>query len=117
MTIQLGGQRTLKRKSSQLLQLQIMLITTHVVSAYSSLDEVSGESLQSVFHRLAALEDRLPIDPLPRYGVTTTDTDGNCVTCYRVQAIDHHGQTVIFYFEQYPALPNTNMPFSPTIPI
>ena len=98
MTINLGGQQFTESQVIAAIAASNDADHTHTVSAYSSLDEVSGV-LQAVLHRLAALEDRLPIAHAG-YGVTTTTTDG--VTTYRVQAINHHGHPVIFTFE-YPA--------------
>lgn len=98
MTIQLGGHEFTSAEVIAAIAASDNGEHTHVVSAYSSLDEVSGV-LQSVLHRLAALEDRLPISH-SGFGVTTTTT--NDVTTYRVQALDHHGSTVIFTFE-YPS--------------
>ena len=97
MTIQLGGHTYTQAEVIAAIAASDNAEHTHTVSAYSSLDEVSGV-LQAVLHRLAALEDRLPIAHAG-YGVTATTLDG--VTNYRVQAIDHHGKPVIFTF-QYP---------------
>ena len=97
MTINLGGTQYTESQVIAAIAASNDAEHTHTVSAYSSLDEVSGV-LQAVLHRLAALEDRLPVAH-SGYGVTTTVKDG--VTCYRVQAVDHHGHAVIFTFE-YP---------------
>ena len=98
MTIQLGGQQFTESQVIAAIAASNDADHTHTVSAYSSLDEVSGV-LQSVLHRLAALEERLPVSH-SGYGVTTTTTNG--VTTYRVQAVDHHGHPVVFTFE-YPS--------------
>lgn len=97
MTINLGGTQFTESQVIAAIAASNDADHSHTVSAYSSLDEVSGV-LQAVLHRLAALEDRLPITHTG-FGVTATTTDG--VTTYRVQALDHHGETVIFTFE-YP---------------
>ena len=97
MTIQLGGQQFTESQVIAAIAASNDADHTHTVSAYSSLDEVSGV-LQSVLHRIAAVEDRLPVSH-SGYGVTTTTTDN--VTTYRVQAVDHHGHSVVFTFE-YP---------------
>ena len=98
MTIQLGGHTYTQAEVIAAIAASDNADHTHTVSAYSSLDEVSGV-LQSVLHRLAALEDRLPITHTG-FGVTKTTEDG--VDTFRVQALDHHGDTVIFTFE-YPS--------------
>ena len=95
MTIQIGGQQFTEQEVIAAIAASNDAEHTHTISAYSSLDEVSGV-LQSVLHRLAALEDRLPETP-SGYGVTTV-VEGS-VTKYRVQTLDHHGKTVIVTFE------------------
>ena len=97
MTIQLGGQTYTQAEVIAAIAASDNGEHTHVVSAYSSLDEVSGV-LQSVLHRLAALEDRLPVT---HAGFGVTKVTANSVDTYRVQATDHHGDTVFFTFE-YP---------------
>ena len=59
MTIQIGGQQFTEAEVIAAIAASNDADHTHTVSAYSSLDEVSGV-LQAVLHRLAALEDRLP---------------------------------------------------------
>ena len=98
MTISLGGQTFTQAEVIAAIAASDNGEHTHVVSAYSSLDEVSGV-LQSVLHRLAALEDRLPITH-SGFGVTKTTDNG--VDTFRVQALDHHGDTILFTFE-YPS--------------
>ena len=98
MTIQIGGHTYTQAEVIAAIAASDNAEHTHTVSAYSSLDEVSGV-LQSVLHRLAALEDRLPITHAG-FGVLKTTEDN--VDTFRVQATDHHGDTVIFTFE-YPS--------------
>ena len=62
MTIQIGGQQFTEAEVIAAIAASNDADHTHTVSAYSSLDEVSGV-LQAVLHRLAALEDRLPESP------------------------------------------------------
>ena len=69
MTIQIGGQQFTEAEVIAAIAASNDADHTHTVSAYSSLDEVSGV-LQSVLHRLAALEDRLPVRTRAGYGVT-----------------------------------------------
>ena len=95
MTIQLGGQQFSEDQVIAAIAASNDADHNHTVSAYSSLDEVSGV-LQAVLHRLAALEDRLPTSRAG-FGVTSTTTNG--VTTYRVQTQDHHGDTMIVTFE------------------
>ena len=71
---------------------------TATVSSYSSLEEVGGV-LQAVLHRLAALEDRLPIT---RQGFGVITTPGTDKTTYRVQTTDRNGDLMFVTFE----LPN-----------
>ena len=65
-------------------------------AAYSHTEEVSGV-LQAVLHRLAALEDRLPVT---HAGFGVTSTTANNVTTHRVQMLDRTGQPVVVTFEQ-----------------
>ena len=95
MTIQIGGQQFTEAEVIAAIAASNDADHTHTVSAYSSLDEVSGV-LQAVLHRLAALEDRLPET---RAGFGITSTTANDVTTYRVQTLDHHGKTIIVTFE------------------
>ena len=95
MTIQLGGQAFTEDQVIAAIAASNDAGHNHTISAYSSLDEVSGV-LQAVLHRLAALEDRLPASRAG-YGVTQTVKDGK--TCYRVQTLDHHGETQVVTFE------------------
>ena len=97
MTINIGGQQFTESQVIAAIAASNDAEHSHTVSAYSSMDEISGV-VQSVLHRLAALEARLPITHAG-FGVTATTT--NNVTTYRVQALDHHGETVIFTFD-YP---------------
>ena len=52
--------------------------------------------LQAVLHRLAALEDRLPIT---HNGFGVVSTTSNNITTHRVQVLDQQGRTVIITFE------------------
>ena len=58
-----------------------------------------SNTLAGVVTRLLALESRLPIT---RAGFGVTTTPGETHTTYRVQVLDHHGDTQIITFE----LPN-----------
>ena len=60
MTIQIGGQQFTEAEVIAAIAASNDADHTHTVSAYSSLDEVSGV-LQAVLHRLAALDDRLTV--------------------------------------------------------
>ena len=95
MTINLGGQQFSEDQVIAAIAASNDADHNHTISAFSSLEEVGGV-LQAVLHRLAALEDRLP-QSRAGYGVTKTDKDGK--TCYRVQTLDHHGETQIVTFE------------------
>ena len=95
MTIQLGGQTFTEDQVIAAIAASNDADHNHTVSAYDSLAEVSGV-LQAVLHRLTALEERLPA-VRAGYGVTTTVKDG--YTCYRVQTLDHHGETIYVTFE------------------
>ena len=95
MTIQIGGQQFTEAEVIAAIAASNDADHSHTVSAYSSLDEVSGV-LQAVLHRLAALEDRLPISR-SGFGVTTTRGDGK--DTHRVQMLDNTGKTVIVTFE------------------
>lgn len=95
MTIQLGGQQFTEDQIIAAIAASNDPAPT-TFAAYSSVEEVSGV-LQAVLHRLAALEDRLPTTHAG-FGVTTTTA--NSVTTYRVQMLDHNGQTVFVTFEQ-----------------
>ena len=95
MTIKLGGQTFTEDQVIAAIAASNDDDHNHVISAYSSLDEVSGV-IQAVLHRLAALEDRLP-ETRAGYGVTTTVSNG--VTKYRVQTLDQRGETVVVTFE------------------
>ena len=95
MTIQIGGQQFTEAEVIAAIAASNDADHSHTVTAYSSLDEVSGV-LQAVLHRLAALEDRLPMTSAG-YGVTSTTENG--VICYRVQTKDHHGDTIVVKFE------------------
>lgn len=97
MTINIGGQQFTESQVIAAIAASNDAEHSHTVSAYSSMDEISGV-VQSVLHRLAALEDRLPIT---HAGFGVTATTANNVTTYRVQALDHHGKTVVFTFD-YP---------------
>ena len=97
MTINLGGQQFTESQVIAAIAASNDADHSHTVSAYSSLDEVSGV-LQAVLHRLAALEDRLPVT---HAGFGVTKTTENNVDTFRVQALDHHGDAVFFTFE-YP---------------
>ena len=99
MTIQIGGQQFTEAEVIAAIAASNDADHTHTVSAYSSIDEVSGV-LQSVLHRIASLEDRLP-GTRAGYGVTTTV--GDTSTTHRVQCLDHHGKVMIVTFE----IPNT----------
>ena len=95
MTIQIGGQQFTESEVIAAIAASNDADHTHTVTAYASLDEVSGV-LQAVLHRIAALEERLP-ESRAGYGVTTT-VEGT-VTKHRVQCKDHHGETMIVTFE------------------
>ena len=95
MTIQIGGQQFTEAEVIAAIAASNDADHTHTVSAYSSIDEVSGV-LQSVLIRLATLEENLP-KSRAGYGVTTT-VEGS-VTKYRVQTQDHYGDTIIVTFE------------------
>jgi hypothetical protein len=56
----------------------------------------SGNLLQALLTRLAAIESMLPLTRAG-FGVTTTVSDG--VTTYRVQTLDQNGNTQIITFE------------------
>jgi hypothetical protein len=56
----------------------------------------SGNLLQALLIRLAAIESMLPLTR-SGFGVTTTVADG--VTTYRVQTLDQNGNTQIITFE------------------
>ncbi len=58
-----------------------------------------SNTLAGVVTRLLALESRLPIT---RAGFGVTTIVGTTSTTYRVQVLDHHGETQIITFE----LPN-----------
>ena len=58
-----------------------------------------SNTLAGIVTRVLALESRLPITRAA-FGVTTTV--GTASTTYRVQVLDHHGETQIITFE----LPN-----------
>ncbi len=94
MTIQLGGQEFTEDQIIAAIAASNDPAPT-TFTTYSSIDEVSGV-IQAVLHRLAALEDRLPVTRAG-YGVTTTTANG--VTKYRVQTQDHHGDTMFVTFE------------------
>ena len=94
MTINIGGQQFTENEVIAAIAASNDPATTSI-SAYSSIDEVSGV-LQAVLHRLSALEDRLPITHAG-FGVTTTTA--NNVTTHRVQMIDPKGQTMFVTFE------------------
>ena len=94
MTIQLGGQQFTEDQIIAAIAASNDPAPT-TLTAYSNLEEVSGV-LQAVLHRLAALEDRLPTT---RAGYGVTSTTANNVTTYRVQTLDHHGETMIVTFE------------------
>lgn len=83
MTIQIGGHTFTSAEVIAAIQASDNPTTT-VVNPYQSLDEVGGV-LQAVLHRLAALEDRLPITHTG-FGVTTTIA--NNVTTHRVQMLN-----------------------------
>ena len=94
MTIQLGGQQFTEDQIIAAIAASNDPAPT-TFAAYSNIEEVSGV-LQAVLHRLAALEDRLPITT-SGFGVTTTKA--NNVDTHRVQMINQLGQTVIVTFE------------------
>lgn len=94
MTIQIGGHTFTSAEVIAAIQASDNQTTTFV-SPYSSLDEVGGV-LQSVLHRLAALEDRLPVT---HTGFGITSTTANNVTTHRVQMLDPKGDTIIVTFE------------------
>ena len=96
MTIQIGGQQFTEAEVIAAIAASNDADHNHTVTAYSSLDEISGV-LQAVLHRLAALEDRLP-ETRAGYGVLKTTANGT--TTYRVQTLDHHGKTMIVTFEE-----------------
>ena len=95
MTIQLGGQAFTENQVIAAIAASNDADHNHTISAYQSLDEVSGV-MQAVLHRLSALENRLP-ELHSGFGVTTTTA--NNITTYRVQMLDHRGETVIVTFE------------------
>ena len=95
MTIQLGGQAFTEDQVIAAIAASNDADHNHVVSPYSSLDEVSSV-LQAVLHRLAALEDRLPI---AHQGFGVVSTTSNNITTHRVQVLDQQGRTVIITFE------------------
>ena len=95
MTIEIGGQQFTEAQVIAAIAASNDPAPT-TFAAYSNIEEVSGV-LQAVLHRLAALEDRLPVT---HAGFGVTSTTANNVTTHRVQMLDRTGQTVIVTFEQ-----------------
>ena len=95
MTINLGGQQYTEEQIIVAIAASNDADHSHTFSTYSSLEEIGGV-LQAVLHRLAALEDRLPLSRAG-YAVTTTTTNG--VTKHRVSTLDPNGKTVITTYE------------------
>ena len=93
MTIQIGGHNF--SEADVIAAIQASDNQTVVASPYQSLDELGGV-MQAVLHRLAALEDRLPIT---HQGFGVVSTTSNNITTHRVQVLDQQGRTVIITFE------------------
>ena len=96
MTIKLGGQEFTEDQVIAAIASSNDADHNHShISAFASVEEMSGV-LQAVLHRLAALEDRLPITH-SGYGVSSEIKNG--YTCYRVQTLNHHGEVIVVKFE------------------
>ncbi len=78
---------------------QILEALTAQNTVASDPGTAESNTLAGVVTRLLALEERLPIT---RAGFGVTTTPGETHTTYRVQVLDHHGDTQIITFE----LPN-----------
>ena len=92
MSIQLGGQTFTEEQVIAAIQASD---NSQPVVVERSLTEVNG-ILQAVLHRLAALEDRLPI---ARAGFGVTTIPGTPNTTYIVQCLDEVGRQVKTTFE------------------
>ena len=93
MTIEIGGHTFTHEEV--IAAIQASENQTVVASPYQSIDEI-GSILQSVLHRLTALEDRLPLTHAG-FGLLTTTANG--IDTHKVQMLDQRGETVIVTFE------------------
>ena len=94
MTIQIGGHTFTHEEV--IAAIQASDTTQQVVaSPYQTVDEL-GSILQSVLHRLTALEDRLPITTAG-FGVLSTAKTNS--TEHKVQMVDPSGKTVLVTFD------------------
>ena len=88
MAINIGGHSFTE---SQILE---ALTAQNTVASDPGTEE--SNTLAGVVTRLLALEERLPFT---RAGFGVTTIPGETYTTYRVQTLDHHGDTIIVTFE------------------
>ena len=93
MSITLGGQTFTNQQIIDAIAASDNIGTT--IQTTRSLEEMNGV-LEAALHRIAALEDRLPIT---HAGFGVTKTVNGSIASYRVQVLDHNGQTMYITFE------------------